>query len=529
MSNMLRITGMATGMDTDSTIKQLMKPYNMRLDKMKQDKQVVQWKQDLYREIIGDINTLKSTYFDNLLNPSTSILNKNNYSILDASTDTQNAVSLTAGAGAVAGNYSVKVDNLAESAVLGGGATGISSSSTKLSDLGITDGTLELTVNGSATPISVAVDSTKTVSDLISSINSASGGTAVARYSELTKTFTIKTAQTGSTSSLAIGSSDAGFLNNFKTALGIAADTDSGVDAQVKITPPGGAETTVTKSTNNFSIDGVTYSLTNTNAAASTISLTLNTQKAVDKIKTFVGKYNELLDKIQTKIEQKKSGYSPLTDDQKSSMKSEEITKWEDKAKEGILRNDDLLSKFTQDLRNTLYQTVQGAGIALTDSMGFGTTEDTTKRGQISIDETKLKAALQNNGDQIMNLFCKTSESQPTYNRAMTSSEKQTRISEEGIFQRIKDVLEDYTSTMYRDSNGKKGTLIERAGIKGDLSEIKNLYYEDLVARNTRITDMERKISDKENQYYNQFAKLESAMNQMNSQQSWLSSQLGGR
>ncbi len=37
----LRITGLATGMDTDNTIKQLMKPYNMKVDKLKQDKQIV--------------------------------------------------------------------------------------------------------------------------------------------------------------------------------------------------------------------------------------------------------------------------------------------------------------------------------------------------------------------------------------------------------------------------------------------------------------------------------------------------------
>ena len=63
MSNTLRITGLATGLDTDNVVKQLMQVEKMKVDKVLQEKQLIQWQQDLYREIIGDINTFKSTYF----------------------------------------------------------------------------------------------------------------------------------------------------------------------------------------------------------------------------------------------------------------------------------------------------------------------------------------------------------------------------------------------------------------------------------------------------------------------------------
>ena len=59
-----RLTGMATGMDTDTTVKQLMKPYQMRVDKLTQNKQLVQWKQDAYRDIMSDLNSFKSNYFE---------------------------------------------------------------------------------------------------------------------------------------------------------------------------------------------------------------------------------------------------------------------------------------------------------------------------------------------------------------------------------------------------------------------------------------------------------------------------------
>ena len=36
----MRIPGLATGMDTDTMIQQMLKPYKMRIDKTSQDKQI---------------------------------------------------------------------------------------------------------------------------------------------------------------------------------------------------------------------------------------------------------------------------------------------------------------------------------------------------------------------------------------------------------------------------------------------------------------------------------------------------------
>lgn len=64
MPSTLRITGLATGLDVDNMVKQLMQAERTKVDKVKQDRQIIQWRQDLYREIIGDLNTFKKTYFD---------------------------------------------------------------------------------------------------------------------------------------------------------------------------------------------------------------------------------------------------------------------------------------------------------------------------------------------------------------------------------------------------------------------------------------------------------------------------------
>ena len=56
MSNSLRITGLATGIDTDTLVKQLMQVEQIKIDKVLQEKQLIQWQQELYRDIIGEIN-----------------------------------------------------------------------------------------------------------------------------------------------------------------------------------------------------------------------------------------------------------------------------------------------------------------------------------------------------------------------------------------------------------------------------------------------------------------------------------------
>ena len=109
----------------------------------------------------------------------------------------------------------------------------------------------------------------------------------------------------------------------------------------------------------------------------------------------------------------------------------------------------------------------------------------------------------------------------------MTPSDRDARWKEEGIFQRVNDILLDYTRTT-RNSNGKKGLLIEKAGIKGDFSEVNNTLSKDMLDRDKRIGEMEKKLFDRENGYYRKFAALEKAMNKMNSQSAWLMQQFGG-
>lgn len=648
-SSKLRLTGMASGIDVDSTVKQLMSAYNTRLDKMKQDRQIVEWKQDLYRDIISDVQKFQSTYFD-VLKPDTYMLSQNSFagfdvtSVKTGTTTTSDVASATAGSGAIAGTYTVGNVTVAKKATSTGNILNVNqadsavasntvitagtndkikiningteynvtlaaatyadaselatqintqlaqakkndgttvdisgkisvktspsnstklefttstlesfnisngTNSTALSTLGFSSTSFDVDMstsnkmssliggavsfslkNGSGSTVNFSydfsgADKDKTISQIFLDINSKTGLNA--SYSELSRSFTLSTTSTGASQSIVATDSTGTFLNSlFGTTSGA---TFTGSNSSATITNPNGVTATINKETNTYAIDGVSYSLLKTDATANaaTITVTGNIQKPFDKIKDFVTKYNELLDKIYTKLEEKKSGYSPLTDDQKSAMSTTDIEKWETKAKQGILRNDSMLENMANTLRSALYTAVPGSGISFGDAIGIGTSDDYTQRGKLVIDETKLKDALQNHGSEVAKLFSSKSTTYPAYDRTLTSSQRATRTNEEGILQRINDILNDNVSTK-RDKNNKKGILIEEAGVTNDSSVITNLLYKDLADRDKAINDMITKINAKQEAYYTQFSKLETYMNQMNSQSSWVSKNLG--
>ncbi|SHE36027.1 flagellar filament capping protein FliD [Caloramator proteoclasticus] len=514
MPSTLRITGLATGLDVDNMVKQLMQAERTKVDKVKQDRQIIQWRQDLYREIIGDLNTFKKTYFD-VLSPEKYILSPNSLSPYSVNMSTStSAVKVTATASARAGQYEIKDITLAQTAKVQ--SKEIPDISTEVSS----SGSLSIRYNDS-TPIEIEYGSDKTYKtykDIITAINTKSNGQLKAYYSEITKKITIETAKTGSESTITI--------NGANDLLGITDGTsDNGEDASFQIKTPGASDyTSVTKSNNTFTIDGLTFTLNESTTDTIKFSVGVNSKPAIDKIKEFVEKYNEIIDKINKKISEKRAySYRPLTDEQRKEMKEDEIKKWEEKAKEGLLKGDSMLQDLVYNLRQAFFEPLKDSGISIQE-IGLSTSSDYTQKGKIIIDESKLKAALENRPDDVLNLLTKTSSI--AYDPNKTYTGRGDRNSEIGIFQRLKDILEDNIRTT-RNSSGKKGALLEKAGLKGDFSEFNNILYKELQQKDRIIEDLNKKLFDKENKYYQQFAKLEKAMQKYNDQSAWLSSQLG--
>lgn len=361
----------------------------------------------------------------------------------------------------------------------------------------------------------------KSISDIINDIQK--GSNVDISYSQLDRKFYMTSKDTGSSQNITI--TDDAEDKFIETLFGTTAAT-AGTDAIVKITQPNGSGNTIIQSSNNFTVDGIQYTLNSKPTAPVTFEVQGNTDETFNKIKGFIDSYNELIGKIGDKVEERKQyKYLPLTDDEKEAMSEDQIKKWEEKAKQGMLSGDSTLGNMVSQMRKAFFDEVQGSGISLF-GIGLNTSSDISQRGKIVIDEAKLKAALKDDPDKVMNLFIQKSTSNKYYSRSMSNTDRSKRYNEEGIFNRLSDIIEDNIST-YRDSNGKKGTLLEIAGIKGDFTEYKNYLTDQIKDKDSKISEMLTKIYDRENRYYNQFAQLETAMSKMNAQSSWLMSQLG--
>jgi flagellar hook-associated protein 2 len=203
-------------------------------------------------------------------------------------------------------------------------------------------------------------------------------------------------------------------------------------------------------------------------------------------------------------------------------MSEKDIEKWEERAKTGLIRNDSILEKIVFSMRRGLFDKINGVDISLTN-IGI-TTGSYYEKGKLKIDETKLKEAIMNNPDAVMNLFSKKSETHPSYSRTLNTEQRTVRYEESGLAQRIFDIIEDNITTI-RDLNGKKGILLEKAGIEGDTSEFTNLIFNEIKMYDSKINSLYDKLVEKENGYFQKFAVMERIIGQMNAQSNWLTAQ----
>jgi len=374
---------------------------------------------------------------------------------------------------------------------------------------------ITFTINGKEINVGKTYEEA-TVMDIMTAINSSGAGAKLS-YDSLNNRFILESTTEGATSTIDFTDTSSGLFK----ALGIVDGTRTdGTDAEFTLDGVAGMK----RSSNQFTIDGVTYTLNEVSNTPVTISVEPNIDAVIENIKGFVNKYNEVLEKINAKFyEEYDRNYFPLTDAEKEEMTEKEIEKWEAKAKTGILAGDSILSKIVSSMRTALYEKVEGVSISLFD-IGISSGSYTDK-GKLKIDENKLKEALTNNFDQVVKLF--TSESNYTYRESLDDSTKRTeRYKQSGLAQRLYDILQDNIRTT-RDSDGKKGILLEKAGYVNDTTDYDNFLYNQIKEKQTLIDALEVKLSAKEAAYYKKFASMEQILGQMQSQLSYISAITG--
>ncbi len=204
----------------------------------------------------------------------------------------------------------------------------------------------------------------------------------------------------------------------------------------------------------------------------------------------------------------------PLTDEQKKEMSENEIKIWNEKVKQGQLYKDSDVSRIANSMKSAMRGLVDGVDGNL-EKFGIKPVADYqgTKNGTFVIDEDKLTNALENNLEDVMKLFIST----PPSDDSLTALEKNKST---GVAQRLKGIL-------YNETVSISSSLIKKVGIEGSASSVNSEITKAIKKYDRKMEDMEKDFAKREQQLYSKWATIESMMNKLNAQQSYLTSQLG--
>ncbi|MBM7566472.1 flagellar filament capping protein FliD [Paenibacillus sacheonensis] len=491
----VRITGLSSGMDVDAMVKTLMKAEQGKKDKLVQQQTSLQWKQEAYR----DVSTSLVDFRQNKMS------NYNLNSILTAKkadvTGNTSAVSVTSTDSTFKGNLSVTVNALAQAAV--------NVYDTKTPPAASTDPALGELFGGTYVPGVNASDAIKltvngkdfnftkgdTISSVISKINADKSANATVMYAG--GKLSVSNNNTGDFSSVQKNAT-----LSVDGASQTATSTIAGSDA--KYTVNGLA---MTSSTNNVTVNGANMQLKSVSGSggASVISSSVDTDKIVNAIKSFITDYNAILDQVNGKLKEAVyRKYQPLTQEEEDAMSDKQVELWESKAKSGLLSNDSTLSSMISSMRSMMvtgFDDGKGNKISL-QSIGI-TTGQWTDYGKLVIgDEKKLREAIEANPDGVAKLFTATG-----------ADPKNPTSTDSGIFSKINTTV----LTALQSLSTNAGTSVYSAD-KNSSFIVNSSVGEQLRSIAKKITDQDAYLKRKEDQYYAQFSAMETAMNKYSSQ-----------
>lgn len=553
----IRVFGLSgSGIDVDQIVSDMVDAErDIRVTKLEREKQLEVWTQEAYQEINTDIaNFILDIKEEFGLSSTTStgvLLNKSSDSftwVKSASSSDETKITATATTKALNGNYKINVTQLAENVSktsVGAITTGTSGTLfEQFGDVFDDDGgdatntdSLKFTIKTNLTDdegVDFEFDPTvDSIEDVVDEINNAGIGVTAA-YDEDLDRFFLNTSSTGAENYFEIVSDEDNFL---------AGSTGDGSDNTLKLKLQVGTQyngkdlefdfgdaTGLTKSSNTFSVNGI--NMTASDTGETTISVNTDVDSVYEKITEFVDKYNELIGSINEKLsEEVYSDYYPLTDEEKEAMTEDQAEQWEELAKSGLLKNDSILSRTISNLRIGLYQSVEGLNSSINQLTKIGIeTGEYSSKGKLVIDETKLKEAIINDAEGVIDLFFKT----PDSDEYTTDEEK---YNQSGLINRVfDDLVNGMKDIIDKAGPGDDSELLRdvQSTILVDFSTGKNLKNAGISWISESILDLEDEIERQEDilenledRYYSKYIAMETALSEMNSQSSWISSQLG--
>jgi len=399
-SPLFNVGGLASGLDTNSIVDQLMAIERQPQTRLLQRQRVEEARQNGLRDVSTRLANLKSAAA--ALRDSTLWADVQTVESSDASRATATRTS-----GAAAGAYDLTITQLARAQQLTQGSAVTAAAA---------GDTLHLQV-GSGTTVNVAITAGDSLETIASKINST---TDTQVYASVVNSKLVLTGKVTGASSTISATSD----GSLAADLGLA-ETLAPLDAQYTV--DGAAKTSASNTVTN-AINGVTLTLKAKTTSAVTITVGApgpDSAAIQDKVKAFVDQYNSTIDFIRGKLSEQKVR-DPKTDD--------------DRAK-GVLANDSGLSLVLSRLRNAVADLVGGrptdldqlaeAGITTGASTGSATPSADAIAGKLTLDSTKLATALSTRFSDVKALFNNATGDPAT----------------EGFAQRVDRLINPYTSS----------------------------------------------------------------------------------
>lgn len=387
-------------------------------------------------------------------------------------------------------------------------AGGVLSKDTKLttdstlSQLGYNAGDGWITIKGSKGTARIKVTADTTIKDFISQVNESGAGVR-ASFDAENQRFNIvseKTGEEGDFQLLGDGVNGDMALNMMKLTDASGGVKMDGQDALIKLN---GAE--YTSSTNTFKANGLTIQAQGVTNGKITITTDTDAQGMYDKIKGLFADYNALINEMSSLYNADSSkGYEPLTSDEKEAMSESEISEWEKKIKDSLLRRDNTLSGIMSAMSSAMSITVNVNGKKYSlANLGIKTqsyfTSSKNEKYAYHIDGDSEDDTSSANPDKLMDLLA----SDPDV---------------------VEDVMKQITSKLYSNLDAKmKATSLRSAyTVYNDKEMAKN--YSDYT---TTIKKWNEKVADIEDSYYKKFSAMEVALSKLQSQMSSFTSMLG--
>lgn len=307
--------------------------------------------------------------------------------------------------------------------------------------------------------VSISWSATDTLDGVISRINSSTANVN-AYYDTSINKLVLKSKNTGSSDTITWSDTSGTLLGSTLRLTG--ASVAGGTDAKFTINSTNASDE-ITKSSNNFTINGVTYTLKNTNVTAytdttyTTVTVKQDTSTIQSKITSFLDKFNAVTEYIKDK----------------SNVNSSTKTR-------GPLAGNATFTSLRSQLFQKLMEQISGLTAGNPDYLNeIGITVSKSLKASLS-DTTKFNDTITSNSKAVEDLFNSTN----------------------GVAKKIENLIKPYVES----SSSDRSSIID---------ETKNVINKQITDLDTRISRMETRLSIKENQYRQQFYKMQDLLNNL--------------